>query len=80
MDVPYYQTPEGKDLLPPRLTSEGARVDPSWLLRFLHDPSLSEAKGTTAFAQAATDDPQPQPQASASPGASPPARPDVNCR
>jgi len=27
MDVPYYQTPEGKDLLPPRLTSEGARVD-----------------------------------------------------
>ncbi|HWN12089.1 MAG TPA: c-type cytochrome [Pyrinomonadaceae bacterium] len=41
MDVPYYQTPEGKDLLPPRLTSEGARVDPNWLLRFLNDPSLS---------------------------------------
>lgn len=58
MDVPYYQTPEGKDLLPPRLTSEGARVDPTWLLRFLHDPSLSEAKGTTAFAQ-----PQAQTQA-----------------
>jgi cytochrome c2 len=51
MDVPFYQTPEGKDLLPPRLTSEGARVDPNWLLRFLHDPSLSEAAGTTAFAQ-----------------------------
>jgi cytochrome c551/c552 len=51
MDVPFYQTPEGKDLLPPRLTSEGARVDPGWLLRFLHDPSLSESKGTTAFAQ-----------------------------
>jgi cytochrome c551/c552 len=44
MDVPYYQTPEGKDLLPPRLTSEGARVDPNWLLRFLHDPSLSGEK------------------------------------
>ncbi len=54
MDVPFYQTPEGKDLLPPRLTSEGARVDPSWLLRFLHDPSLSEAKGTTIFAQPGT--------------------------
>ncbi|MGH9971043.1 MAG: c-type cytochrome [Pyrinomonadaceae bacterium] len=50
MDVPFYQTPEGKDLLPPRLTSEGARVDPSWLLRFLHDPSLSAPKGTTIFA------------------------------
>ncbi len=34
-DLPFYQTPEGKDLLPPRLTSEGARVDPSWLLTFL---------------------------------------------
>ncbi|MGH9905101.1 MAG: hypothetical protein ACRD8U_05875 [Pyrinomonadaceae bacterium] len=38
-------------MLPPRLTSEGARVDPNWLLRFLHDPSLSEARNTTAFAQ-----------------------------
>jgi len=43
-DLPFYQTPEGKDLLPPRLSSEGARVDPSWLLRFLHDPSLSGEK------------------------------------
>jgi cytochrome c551/c552 len=43
-DLPFYQTPEGKDLLPPRLTSEGARVDPSWLLKFLHDPSLSGEK------------------------------------
>jgi hypothetical protein len=33
MDLPFYQTPEGKDLLPPRLTSEGARVDPAWLLK-----------------------------------------------
>jgi hypothetical protein len=26
------------------LTSEGARVDPNWLLKFLHDPSLSGEK------------------------------------
>jgi cytochrome c551/c552 len=36
-----YQTPEGKEQLPPALTTEGARVDPDWLLRFLTDPSLS---------------------------------------
>lgn len=45
MGVPFYQTPEGKDLLPPILTSEGARVDPNWLLRFLNDPSLSDQRG-----------------------------------
>lgn len=37
----FYQTPEGKEQLPPALTTEGARVDPDWLLRFLTDPSLS---------------------------------------
>jgi hypothetical protein len=37
----FYQTPEGKEQLPPALTTEGARVDPEWLLRFLTDPSLS---------------------------------------
>lgn len=36
-----YKTPEGKEQLPPALTTEGARVDPNWLLRFLTDPSLS---------------------------------------
>jgi cytochrome c551/c552 len=51
MDVPFYMTPEGKDLLPPRLTSEGARVDPNWLLRFLHDPSLSDQKGPVSGEQ-----------------------------
>jgi cytochrome c551/c552 len=51
MDVPFYTTPEGKDLLPPRLTSEGARVDPNWLLRFLHDPSLSDQKVAAANEQ-----------------------------
>src|SRR5687767_7183902 len=49
MDVPLYQTPEGKDFLPPRLTSEGARVDPNWLLRFLNDPSLSGQKVPAAI-------------------------------
>ncbi|HWS90750.1 MAG TPA: c-type cytochrome [Pyrinomonadaceae bacterium] len=31
----------GPDQLPPGLMTEGARVDPDWLLRFLSDPSLS---------------------------------------
>ncbi|HKQ99129.1 MAG TPA: c-type cytochrome, partial [Pyrinomonadaceae bacterium] len=45
MDLPLYQNPDWKDQLPPNLTSEGARVDPNWLLRFLHDPSLTDEKG-----------------------------------
>jgi cytochrome c2 len=40
-DLPQYMTPDGKDQLPPALMTEGARVDPNWLLRFLTDPSLS---------------------------------------
>ncbi len=36
-----YKTPEGREQLPPSLTTEGARVDPDWLLKFLTDPSLS---------------------------------------
>ncbi|MEP6920034.1 MAG: hypothetical protein ABI967_02835 [bacterium] len=56
MDVPFYTTPDGKDLLPPRLTSEGARVDPSWLLRFLHDPSLSDQKNAAATAPASSNE------------------------
>ena len=39
--LPQYNTPETKDQVPPGLTTEGARVDPEWLLRFLTDPSLS---------------------------------------
>jgi hypothetical protein len=76
MDLPFYQTPEGKDLLPPRLTSEGARVDPTWLLRFLHDPSLSGEK-TPEQSQQIAALPSPSPQATATsspqPGASPAA-------
>lgn len=45
MDLPLYQISEWTDQLPPRLHSEGARVDPDWLLRFLRDPSLSDEKG-----------------------------------
>jgi cytochrome c551/c552 len=70
MDLPFYQTPEGKDLLPPRLTSEGARVDPAWLLRFLHDPSLSGEK-SPAQAQQIAALPSPSPQPSSQPSASP---------
>lgn len=40
MRQPMYEG-EGKEQLPPRLTNEGARVQPDWLLRFLDDPSLS---------------------------------------
>ena len=72
MDLPFYQSPEGKDLLPPRLTSEGARVDPAWLLKFLHDPSLSGEKTTEQAKQIAAL-PSPSPQAAPQPGASPAA-------
>ena len=70
MDLPFYQTPEGKDLLPPRLTSEGARVDPEWLLKFLHDPSLSGEKTPSQQQQIASlPAPSPPPGATPSPGA-----------
>ena len=68
MDLPFYQTPEGKDLLPPRLSSEGARVDPAWLLKFLHDPSLSGEK-TPAQTQQISALASPSPQPSGSPQA-----------
>jgi hypothetical protein len=40
MGLPQYQA-EGKQNLPPVLTSEGARVSPDWLKAFLANPSLS---------------------------------------
>ncbi len=71
-DLPFYQTPEGKDLLPPRLTSEGARVDPTWLLKFLTDPSLSGDKTPAQQQQInALAAPSPSPQASPQPSGSP---------
>ncbi len=49
--LPLYQDPDWKEQLPPWLTTEGARVNPDWLLRFLNDPSLSGADGTTNLDQ-----------------------------
>lgn len=40
MTLPQYQTPDGKGQLPPRLLTEGARVNPEWLARFLANPAL----------------------------------------
>ncbi len=42
MEMPRYQTPDGKEQLPPRLVGVGARVNPDWLLRFLENPALSD--------------------------------------
>src|SRR2546423_11812787 len=53
-----------KEFLPPQLSSEGARVDPDWLLRFLKDPSMLQANEKPAAPSSA-------PAASASPGAKP---------
>jgi hypothetical protein len=40
MSLARYQ--EAQEQLPPKLLTEGARVDPQWLLHFLANPSLSE--------------------------------------
>ena len=53
-----------KEFLPPQISSEGARVDPDWLMRFLKDPSLMQANEKPAAPSSA-------PTASASPGAKP---------
>ncbi len=42
MGLPRYQTPEWKDQLPPKLLTEGARVKPEWLAKFLANPAMSE--------------------------------------
>lgn len=65
MDLPQFQANglPNFDVLPPRLSSEGARVDPNWLLRFLHDPSLSGEQPASAAPSA--------PAPSASPSGSP---------
>ena len=41
MTLPMYLDADGKEQLPPRLTTQGARVNPDWLLKFLRDPSLA---------------------------------------
>jgi cytochrome c2 len=69
--LPFYASQ--KEFLPPMLTSEGARVDPDWLMRFLKDPSLMQAgeKPSTPTSTAAA--PKSSPNASASPAAKPAA-------
>jgi cytochrome c551/c552/predicted nucleic acid-binding Zn-ribbon protein len=42
MAMARYQGADGQEQLPPKLLTEGARVNPEWLLRFLKNPSLSE--------------------------------------
>jgi cytochrome c2 len=52
MGLPMYQSADGKEQLPPRLTSEGARVNPDWMLRFLKDPSQATPAERASLAQA----------------------------
>ena len=39
MGLPQYR--DNQEKLPPKLLTEGARVDPDWLMRFLKNPSLT---------------------------------------
>jgi cytochrome c2 len=41
MGMQRYRDPDWKEQLPPKLLTEGARVDPEWLMRFLANPALS---------------------------------------
>jgi cytochrome c2 len=59
MGLPMYQSADGKEQLPPRLTSEGARVNPDWLLRFLKDPSQATPAERASLAQAVAGHAQP---------------------
>jgi cytochrome c1 len=52
MGLPMYQSADDKEQLPPRLTSEGARVNPDWLLRFLKDPSQTTPAERASLMQA----------------------------
>src|SRR5437879_5287856 len=62
--LPFYQNQ--KEFLPPQLTSEGARVDPDWLMKFLKDPSLMQSGEKPPSAAVA---PSSSPTATASPAA-----------
>ena len=42
MTMARYQGPDGQEQLPPKLLTEGARVNPEWMLHFLGNPALSE--------------------------------------
>jgi cytochrome c2 len=66
-----------KEFLPPQLTSEGARVDPDWLMKFLKDPSMMQTgeKPTVTSSTPTSSAASPSPIAADSPsvGAKPPA-------
>ncbi len=42
MSVPLYEDPDWQEQLPPQLYTQGARVQPDWLIRFLDNPALHE--------------------------------------
>jgi cytochrome c551/c552 len=42
MTMARYQGADGQEQLPPKLLTEGARVDPQWLLGFLTNPALND--------------------------------------
>ncbi|MFY9621459.1 MAG: hypothetical protein WAQ99_16730 [Pyrinomonadaceae bacterium] len=67
--LPFYAT--NKDLLPPMLTSEGARVDPEWLMRFLKDPSMLREGERPAQPASAPTAPTARPSASPAASGSP---------
>lgn len=66
--LPFYQSQ--KEYLPPPLTSEGARVDPDWLMKFLKDPSLMQAGEKPSMPSSSSAAPASSPKASGSPNAS----------
>jgi mono/diheme cytochrome c family protein len=43
MKMKKYQDPDWKEQLPPKLYTEGARVNPEWLQRFLSNPALNDS-------------------------------------
>jgi cytochrome c2 len=65
--LPFYQSQ--KEFLPPQLTSEGARVDPDWLMKFLKDPSLMQAGEKPTVPSSTPAAPTSSPAAAASPAA-----------
>ena len=44
MNIPRYKSPDWKEQLPPVLITEGARVSPDWLLKFLDNPPMSKTE------------------------------------
>jgi cytochrome c2 len=67
--LPFYAST--KEFLPPQLTSEGARVDPDWLMKFLKDPSLMQAGEKPAAPTTTSAAPKPLPSVSPAAAAKP---------